>query len=155
MDTPINIAEMDWVRLSAYLDGEGYIGIASKDKGKRAHHLTVPVGNVDPRLTTWLLKTFGGTIAECKFKARKKRFWVWRVYGHQAAELLKKCLPFFIMKRDQAEVAIAFQELIGSPRSKGIGGAKSQLTNEVEDKRAALMFKLREVRENSAEKVSA
>lgn len=150
---PTDIAEMDWVRLAAYLDGEGYIGIASKDKGKHAHHLTVSVGNIDPRLTTWLLHTFGGTIRECKFKARVKRFWVWRVYGHQAAELLKQCLPYFIMKRDQAEVAIAFQGLIGS-RCKGVGGARIPLTSEAEDKRALLMFKLREVRENSAERIA-
>ena len=70
-------------------------------------------------------------------------------------DLLSACLPFFVMKRDQAEVAIEFHELVQRQYS-GRGGLRSPkfgfLPDDEVSKREALAGKLRLVRESAAER---
>ena len=148
----------EWIKLAAYIDGEGYIYLGMKDKSARVQCLHVRIGNTDPRLTNWLQATFGGKVTkQASHKHQKKVFWGWRVCGRHAAYVLENCLPHFIMKRDQAEVALAFSKLMGWKIGNNVDGRSTKpekLSDEVIQKRAALVYKLREVRENSAERIA-
>lgn len=149
---------VDLARLAAYIDGEGHISITSKDGGTVASHMMIQVGNTDPRLSTWLKGTFGGNLKDVTTPIRKKRYWLWYANGRVGAELLRQCLPYFVMKRDQAEIAIAFQSLVGlsksQPSRSRSGNTRQVLTPELVEKRTALMFHLREVREASSERIA-
>lgn len=122
----IGIKDVDWARLAAYIDGEGSISIhknrAQEALGKSVmHSLTVHVTNTDPRMIVWIYETFGVGLAFQKQKcpsivaymgAGKKwrQVHIWQVEARLAAQILEGCMPFFIIKREQAEIAIAFQK---------------------------------------------
>lgn len=124
---------MSWARLAAYIDGEGTILINRVNpSGRQAnpqHALRVSVGNSDPRLIVWLRGTFGGWAGpqkqahkEGRVVSKKPRF-MWAVNSQQAEYLLEQCLPYFIMKKGQAEIGLAFQAL----KSQGTRGKKLSL----------------------------
>jgi hypothetical protein len=105
--------QIDWARLAAFIDGEGCIRIASaKAKNWKREHLYIDVriANTDPRLAQWLSSLFGGKIYT---SPRKKSTWAacfwWAISCKKAAALLTECLPYLILKREQAETALALQ----------------------------------------------
>jgi len=121
-----DIRDIDWARLAAYIDGEGSISIHT-NRGQTAlgksrnHELVVHVTNTDPRLVVWIFETFGVGLAYQKPLSPsiialmgKGKPWrqvhIWQVGAKSAALILEGCLPFFVIKREQAEIAIAFQK---------------------------------------------
>lgn len=117
--------EIDYARLAAFIDGEGCICIC---RTGRKHKLDVHVTNTNFILLNWCMQTFGGWTTPNKGKKqteKRKALGYWRIYRRQAASLLRLCLPYFIIKREQAEVAIRFQETfqtmsIRGKRMKGV-----------------------------------
>ena len=107
--------QLDWARLAAYIDGEGSVMINGR-------HLRVVVSNTDPRLHVWLRHTFGGSImAQRRYlNPRHSTAMKWDVSCRKAAWVLENCLPFLIIKKQQAEIGLAYQS-----RLKGPGQRKS------------------------------
>ena len=107
------ISPVDWARLAAYIDGEGHIALNENTMtgGKKYAYLRVIVTNTDPRLIVWLQRTFGGGVLR---NARVQDGWrncfKWTATCRHAEGILRGCLPYFILKRDQAEIGLAFQE---------------------------------------------
>jgi hypothetical protein len=139
--------EMDWIRLAAFIDSEGTIFIgrtmnkSKRYKGQRGlpqHILTVSVANTDMRLHKWLSDTFTGTVYIVGIRGGvNKQCHSWKVHEQRAATLLEKCMPYFIMKREQAEVALAYRAL----RDQGSKGRK--LTNDDVQARDGMYRKIR------------
>src|SRR5438132_1621274 len=110
----------DWVRMAAYLDGEGYIGIVLHSKRKATmlsprYVLAMTVSNTDPRLPQWCRERFGGNIRiqkPSRARLREKICYHWKAEARIARKILEGCLEYFILKREQAEVALAFQKLV-------------------------------------------
>jgi len=105
--------------LAGIIDGEGSIGIHNENGKPKGMRLTV--GNTDPRLIIWLKETFGGSSYPDRHrKANWKESWKWTISTQQAAALLEQVLPWLRLKREQAEIGIAFQRLMvrgGAPRT--------------------------------------
>lgn len=122
-------SELDWARLAAYIDGEGCIsiGIARSPKWKRRHlFLRLSVHNTDPRLISWCRDTFEGKIYCTKHRNPNwSTAWSWIISCRKVEEILKGCLPFFIIKREQAETALAFQSI--TSRKWGVRGATQEV----------------------------
>jgi len=110
----------DWARMAAYIDGEGSILINSRRLTKHAtdasaFYLKVMVSNTDVRLVAWCKETFGGNFynanAEKYYEGKNwKHAYHWHLASNKAAWVLYNCLPYFIMKNDQAEIGICLQE---------------------------------------------
>lgn len=151
--------EIDWARLAAYIDGEGHIGICSEKNRKRAYSFSVSIGNTDKRLMEWLSETFGGLPIRDKSTIRKKKYWLWFVNGERASAILTGCLPYFIMKRDQAEIGIQFYDLlrkqIEERKARPVKFGTSFLTEEMIKQREELADRLHLVREKACERQSA
>ena len=145
------VSDIDWARLAAYVDGEGTIMIsksAVKTGTKNPQYvLTLIVANTDPRLICWLQGNFGGyntyshslgsrLAREHGCHARKACF-SWRQHEERAAEIIRHIMPNLIMKREQAEVALAYREL----RKQGSKGRK--LTSVDIDAREVLRQEMR------------
>jgi len=108
---------LDWARLAIFIDGEGSINLVPRrtDTGDTMTFCgKVVVTNTDPRLAKWCLDTFG-----MKFYShgnnrnsnpRWKPCYFAQACGYKAAWILLNCLPYFILKREQAEVVLAHQE---------------------------------------------
>lgn len=117
----IRPTEIDKAMLAAFIDGEGSIAIhyqKAKDGGEfGTYHLRIFVCNTDPRLIQWCKDIFGASYSSYENGGRaKKRLFRWWCYGDKASEVLKMCLPYFILKRKEAELAIFFQDCLMSER---------------------------------------
>lgn len=129
-----NISQVDWARLAAYIDGEGCIRIAgvkgATPYSRRVLYIEVTVTNTDLRLTAWLKATFGGSVYISKQHKNNPKYSpaaAWVTGSRHAALLLEYCLPYFIIKREQADVALAFQRTIITDRRYGRTGRPIEL----------------------------
>lgn len=100
----------DWAQLAAFIDGEGTIVIIKA----RLHYtqLVIRVANTDPRLPMWCKEVFGGRVYACDTnrKHSHRRFYTWATQSQKAEDILRECLPYFHLKREQAEIALAYRE---------------------------------------------
>ncbi len=140
-----DIATIDWARLAAYLDGEGAILInENKSPPRKTHsrvshyvYLRVCVTNTDPRLIRWLVQTFGGAVVTQQHKNPKwRRAYKWHVSCGTAEAILRMCLPYFVCKRDQADLALAFQETLkgyrrGNPLPMSVVALRAQVREQM------------------------
>ena len=118
-------SELDWARLSAFIDGEGCISFSPRDTdtgGTLTLCGRVTVTNTDARLIAWLAETFGMTFYR---RARKSDKWkpvYWaQASGYRACWVVLNCSPWLMLKREQAELLLKHQETMGSfERGSGI-----------------------------------
>lgn len=150
---PANVTDVDLARLSAFIDGEEHIAVLkyrTKDhaRGFRfGYHLKVEVANTDPRLMVWLRRFEVGSFylhkeRPCKGRNRRTAY-RWSVRSSEAVALLNRCLPFFVMKRDQAELAIAFGGVTANRHRKNIG---TKFTPKEISDRDELVARMKELR---------
>lgn len=109
----------DWARLAAYIDGEGSINLSPRLTGQ-SKSLTlcgkVVVTNTDFRLIKWCSETFGMSFHTRSFEWAGGRADKWKpcywanANGYRAAWILNQCLPWFLMKREQALVVLEHQQ---------------------------------------------
>lgn len=95
------------------LDGEGCIRIL-----KDTYGLSVTVGNTDVALLDWLERVWGGKIygkayQKLKWYPNSKPFKQWQIYGLKATSMLELCIPYMVIKKDRAEVALKMIPLFG------------------------------------------
>lgn len=111
-------SELNWAQLASFIDGEGSILINTQKRGgteAKGFYLRIMVANTDVRLMVWLKERFGGTFVNAnteKYYEGKnwKRAYHWGTSSRRAAWILTNCLPFFVMKTEQAELGIQLQE---------------------------------------------
>lgn len=133
-------SEIDRARLAAYIDGEGTIYInrhrrSGKIKTMR-YMLSVVVTNTSLPLLAWLQSTFGGSVYAKRFERYEglsnRPCHTWHVNERQAEHILRCCLQYFIIKREQAVIGLAFRDLMNQ------GSKGTKLTSEVLQRRDAL-----------------
>jgi hypothetical protein len=94
---------------AGFFDGEGCIGVSRNKKGKLCVYYSIQITafqNVRAPLDV-LHQLFGGTI---RYSATHSTGgWVWQLSGRALKTALEKMLPFLIVKREQAQIGIAFQ----------------------------------------------
>ena len=100
--------------LAGILDGEGGININYSGPTRDCYRMRVYVVNTDLRLIKWLKSKFGGYIYRRKTKEGYKTKWEWYHYDDKSTELLKECMPYLIVKKEQAELAIAFRDTVNN-----------------------------------------
>ena len=104
----------DLVYAACAIDCEGTIAITTwSPKNSRVYcGLHVAVYMTEFEVPTWLFKTFGGSFFSYHPKqTNRKVVYCWHLSGKKAANFLHIIFPYFKMKRNQAEVALAFQSL--------------------------------------------
>lgn len=120
--------EIDIARLATLIDTEGCIMITKpsncegrKKNARFYHQLRVTVANNDIGLMKWLKDHFGGYVGKqspsCS-KLSKRQTFYWITHSKVAEDLLRFCLPFFLVKRNQAELALAFRDTFTKNRGR-------------------------------------
>lgn len=111
------------------IDGEGCILIAvrpPRDGRSAAHDLRVIVKMRDHQAIELLRDLFGG-VQKYRVIQGGKVHHQWQVQQRKAYRTLKDVLPYLLVKKAQAEMAIRFYEdCIGRPRP-GLGGGDRKL----------------------------
>lgn len=147
------VSEIDWARLAAFIDGEGSILISkhkSRERQNYQYNLEVVVSGTDVRLIRWLQDTFSGRVyiicpSPKSFRSNKP-CQTWRIFEERAEAVLLRCLPYFIVKGEQAKIALDFRAL----KRQGSKGRK--LTPEVLQQRDEFRQKMQVM--NSSWRVS-
>lgn len=152
------VSQIDWARLAAYIDGEGCIvvGIASHSAESVQHQrrpknefVRVAIVNTDLRLGIWLQETFGGALSiKTRQNPKHKEAFQWTVSCIIACDILKGCLPYFICKRSQAELALALQATM---KKWGVNG----VPQDVIEQRAAIRAKMHVLNKKGANEGAA
>lgn len=111
-----NIADEQWAYLAGIIDGEGCICIHgqkcwNRKRTKRYTYYTLflTVGNTSYRLLKWLHDNFGGSLAPAKKKENRRQVWHWNTASKHAEDILTRVLPYLVIKKDQAELALEFR----------------------------------------------
>lgn len=128
MRTP---TQLEWARLAAFIDGEGTIAIKNlRTKTGRYSQLIVAIANTDPRLPMWCKENFGGLLYASDCNPRKSEKWRrsyrWISHSAHAEMIVRSCLPYFLLKQEQAEVALAYRKTF---RCKGGRGSTRIITD--------------------------
>lgn len=111
-----------WSYLAGFFDGEGCIHIADfvypyakPDRLQQVYRLDIHITQTDLRAAKWLLQNFGGVYYTRQGSGNWSTAYRWVPKGKKnKEELLLGILPYLIIKREQALVALEFLRLNGA-----------------------------------------
>src|ERR1700722_14873898 len=110
---------IEFARLAAFIDGEGHIGITvTQPRGRgvtRRHTLIMTVTNTNILLFDWITSTFGGTVIHANKNHQKpntKACFRWCLNELQSEEIVRRCLPYLIIKSEQAKIALKLRDML-------------------------------------------
>jgi hypothetical protein len=128
---------------AGFFDGEGAVWLAVRQDARASHpqvQLKVAVSNTHRGIVEQLATAFpppaGRAVASFlggpKDKVKRRQQYKWEMSGDHAYRFLKRVLPWLVVKRDQALLAVQFYELPWrSPRVGPGGGWKVRTTENV------------------------
>lgn len=99
--------------IAGFFDGEGSIGIYYRQRTKDRFHLRTQLTNNKnkkaQKLMTYLMDKFGGNLSEQVTLSGNIKY-NWQLNSDKAVYFLKKIESYLILKKDQATIAINWQE---------------------------------------------
>jgi len=116
------ISKIKWAYVAAMVDAEGGVFLSrttlhtSKGNPYYGYDLKVSIANISVRLMKWLVKHFGGEYrAKQQGRYGKHICYEWFVTGGytKLEVFILGILPYMLIKRDQANVALQFIRLNG------------------------------------------
>ena len=102
--------------LAGIIDGEGSISIEIQSQSIRHNRkcdyyaLRLIVINTNIPLMKWIVENFGGTSRKRTFVPHRRQCYRWNMFSHKAAEILKACYPYMIVKKAHVDVFLKFAE---------------------------------------------
>lgn len=106
----------DWCRMAAFIDGEGCLQVNPYKKTRKVQ-VRMLIGNTNPNLAAWLKPTFGGhVVITTKPSPKYKDAYIWSCTSGRAAWIMYNCLPWFLLKKAQAELLMELQTHIDQTR---------------------------------------
>jgi hypothetical protein len=141
--------------IAGLIDGEGCVSIVATTTGASrnvSHGLTLKIFNTNERVMLWLLATLGGRVrthrrpsakAEGELGVSQRDIYQWSANGSNAQAILMAAKDFFVIKKDQVELALEFAALRPSQRATGINGSRGfRLDSETVAKREDMKARL-------------
>lgn len=103
--------------LAGMIDADGSMGIYGSSKSKLRNRLRMTVANTHEVMLDWLVLVtgVGAVIPRPSQGSTFKQQFDWVVTGESATSVLEQSLPYMIVKRDRALVAIEYQEGLKDP----------------------------------------
>lgn len=144
--------ETELAYLAGFFDGEGCINISRSVKKTKPHHspgysLQVVISQNDhDLLAEWQAKMNLGSI-QCRDMSEVGYgiTYAWHITAKQAMGFLRTLLPYLRLKKEQAELAISFQENIGRHN-------QYNMTNDVLENRETIYKRLQEMKGTSGQR---
>lgn len=133
-------------------DGEGCISIAKGRKGKKYsnpnefyHKLYVCITNTNERLILFIYKNYGGHLyTNIRRSPKHKLCYKWGLTQQQAEDFLKEILPYLIVKKEQAELALLLRQTVDVNNRRNHNG----LPDKVKNFREVCWYKMRRLNSN-------
>ena len=116
MDAPLQLSETAAAYLAGIIDGEGHVGLERlPPSGKGVQYLLrVQVKTTSEALSAWLVGVteFGNNIQKLTdARGDRQTTYRWVVCGERARQVLEAILPYLVIKRALARIAIEYQAL--------------------------------------------
>ena len=133
----------DLAYCAGLFDGEGCIHISKQYLKKQPpayYNLRVTITNTNQYVLEWFHFSFSGNLYLQKPKENRQRAWRWQIADRQAEEFLRAILPYLIIKKAEAELALKFMA------GKGIKGTREIRAERkvLQEAQRVLMKKLKE-----------
>lgn len=118
----MKLATYEFPYLAGFFDGEGSTQIRRlKQKTRRAQFgfvVSASIASTDQFPILGIRNQFGGSICHTQPRnENSKSVYVWTIYGEKACNFLNSILPWLIIKRERAIMAIEFQSLMRKPKN--------------------------------------
>ena len=98
--------------LAGIIDGEGCFCLHRR-RGTLIGSTQLQIGNTDLRLLQWVSQHFGGSVKlEKRQNLHHKPVWRWTSTAEALETLTRAVLPFLIVKREQAELLLAYRATV-------------------------------------------
>lgn len=113
--------------LAGFFDGEGCISI---NRNSSQHYgLLLAAAQINPAPLFLLYQRFGGYIVRKQRPTdRYRAVHQWRSSGREAADVLRQLQPYLVVKKEEADIAIEFQELMAVPTERSPSGVANALS---------------------------
>ena len=110
------LTDLQAAYLAGMIDADGHIGIYKHSKDGASSRLILTISNTDVPMLEWVQKItgIGSVTQQAKGDERNKPTFYWNTGAEAAASLLAQTLPYMLVKRARAELAIEFQEGLGN-----------------------------------------
>jgi hypothetical protein len=109
----ISIEDLQYA--AGFFDGDGCIQLEEKSNQKNTFVVNVRITNTNREVLDWFKARFNGHIGiqppNRNVKTNKK-CWYWKCESRIANTFLKTVIPFLVLKREQAQIAIDFQSRV-------------------------------------------
>lgn len=146
------VTQVDWAKLAAFVDGEGYIAITKKSRKQgqwnwQSFDISVRVANTDIRLPNWCKERFGGSVNIVygkNYRHCSRPLYSWSVYGTSSRWILEGIAPHSVIKKEQIEIALAYLDTMKIGKEKY--RKHRYVPEEVKLRREELFQQLKEVR---------
>ena len=96
---------------AGFIDGEGSIRI---DKTATSYYLKLELTQKAEMPVRELEKLLGGIVSTYWHGKNGCNYFRWRIESIRCADVLRELLPYLVLKKKEAQVAIAFSEIQGS-----------------------------------------
>lgn len=118
ISTPLTVEQRAY--LAGMIDADGHIGIYKHDKHSSGSRVILTVSNTDTVLLDWIRDTTGiGTVTlQARGDERNKTTYYWNTSAAGATSVLEQTLPYMIVKRARAELAVEYQEGLKDPKNR-------------------------------------
>lgn len=129
--------------LAGFFDGEGCIGVYTKLRkphGSRLSYLSLSIANTNPEVLQRIQSECGGSVnlngltqERLKVNGRPRRtLFRWSASSVLASHILRHMLPFLIVKREEALLALDFADIVHTQQRRKHPGhlGKPRLTDE-------------------------
>lgn len=106
--------------LAGVIDSDGYVSAArSTHKGRLYFGAAVGIAGTDRKPHDLAAGLFGGTVRRylpTGARAHHKPQFQWQRYGESARPILLAVLPYLLVKRDRAQLALELQDVLAEAR---------------------------------------
>lgn len=113
--SPEIVNDADVAYLAGFFDGEGCIIV---HKNGRTYWFSISASQINPEPLKRLSEYFGGRIFRDSSRPGLRSRHLWRLTSLRALAALEAMLPFLTVKRDEAVLAVQFQEQLSKPKSR-------------------------------------
>lgn len=100
--------------IAGFFDGEGCIGLSQSFPAHNIPYLRASISNTKPEILWAIAEAYGGNVT-LKQKTSSslpnaKPAYVWQLTNARAERFILSIIPYLVMKRPQAELALAYQQ---------------------------------------------
>jgi hypothetical protein len=131
--------------LAGLFDGEGSVVIVETKRAARgmrtAFYLKINIVNTHRGVMTLLRDTFGGYLSKGRVHEGWAVCWMWELHSNNAMEFLKTLLPYLVIKKREAQIAIEFQKHME------FYGGHGAIPDKVNEYRRSFRTRIQEARE--------